>query len=330
MNNIEKMRARLNKKIVKFESHKKDEEEKTKLQKQRQILQQKKAEISRIQKEKAKLSKKINENLHLEVKEDETIEFVEDLGIYDRRSILKSIYEKFNTPDREQFEKIKNPPEKVISIRYKKILKELLFSLFFTLIIGFYHLLKYKEIEVNNILNYSIIGILTFISLFFFESSYRKEKVENFIRGSEFVFVIVFLLFFTTNRYIAEKYISLILPGTALFIVSYYIIKVITIEKIMRTKYLFSLSDVNMMKEPILRGSYPEELGMLYQKTPMYERVESLEKHIKDVEEKEKEKKKKSEEKIKENLEELYSENKGKKRNKKEQMNFEKMKAKIK
>lgn len=380
---LERMKSRLNRKILKFENKDKsldkkiedknkdkDKENKEQIEaikeQERKIADSKKElekELERIKKELDYEKKKTNPNLKLkeelenaqkelekERKEKEKLEEennkakIEEkektekekirkheeefgpsgIGIYDRRSIIKEMRKKQQNEDNETFEKAFNPPAEVLSIRYKKLLKELLYALFFTIVIGTFHLLMFKEIEFPKIVSQGVIVGLALGAVFFFERSYRKDlDVKIFIRGIEFLFVASFLLYFTDKRYIDSKLVTLILPIISVCLIFYYIAKVIIIEKIERNKYIRSLSDVDTM---INKNEKDEEIGMLYRKNINNKKLTYL---LKVMDERHKKGPKKGEDKkdIKLNVENPY---KKEKRTKKEQKKFNEWKAKVK
>lgn len=376
---LERMKSRLSKKILKFENNSKekdDEAEKTKVP-EKELKQDEnfvltdaklKEELEKLKKEleeektKNKNNDKKDENLEKELKEvkgalekleEEKKEFEKEneikkeqelkkkeeikkkkqeeefgplgIGIYDRRSIIKGLRKKQQIEESETLEKAFNPPVEILSVRYKKLLVELLYALLFTLVIGSFHLLMFKEIEFPKIVSQVVIIVLNLIGLFFFEKSYRKNRnidLKLFIRGIEFIFVSSFLMYFTDKRFISSKLVTLILPIISVALIFYYIFKVIIIEKVERNKYIRSLSDVDNM---IDESTKDEEIGMLYRKNVNNKKLTYLLKVMENRNKKEI--KKEQKQKIELDVSNPY---KKEKRSKKEQENFNKWKAKVK
>lgn len=367
---LERMKSRLNRKILKFEKNKdgldskeeviknkkgskrleskvndvkisleletlKDELEKTKKEKQeskqlekelahtKEALKEAHKKTEKYEKaEKEKLEQEKKKKAEEKKKKEEEEFGPLGIGIYDRRSITKELRKKQYQEDNETLEKAYNPPAEVLSIRYQKLLKELLYALVFTVIIGTFHLLMFKEIEYPKIAAKGTIIVLSLIGMFFFERSYRKDlDMKLFIRGIEFTFVSGFLMYFTEARYISSRLVTLILPIISIALIFYYIAKVLIIEKIERSKYIISLSDADKIID-LNRKS--DEIGMLYRSNVNNKKLTYL---LNLMKERDKKAKPKDADDIELNLETPY---KKEKRTKKEQENFEKWKAKIK
>lgn len=303
------------------ESYKLEEE----LKNTKEALEKEKKENEKLQKEKQKEAELEKEKIKQEKEKKEKEEFgPSGIGIYDRRSIIKQMRKKQANEDNATFEKAFNPPAEVLSVRYKKLLKELLYALFFTIVMGIFHILMFKEIKFPEIAAQGVIASLTLIGIYFFEKSYRKGlNVKIFIRGLEFIFVAVFLLYYTDKRIVSTKLVTLILPIISVCLIFYYIAKVIIIEKIERAKYIRSLSDVDLM---INKDEKSEEIGMLYRKNVNNKKLTYL---LKVMDEKAKKAPVKAEDKknIKLKMDSPY---KKEKRTKKEQKKFDKWKAKVK
>lgn len=332
----EKQRKANEKLIAELEATKKalDEERKKEkpnlkleeeLKNTKEALEKEKIENEKLQKEKQKEDEAEKEKIKKEKEQKEKEEFgPAGIGIYDRRSIIKQMRKKQSNEDNETFEKAFNPPAEVLSVRYKKLLKELLYALFFTIVMGTFHILMFKEIKFPEIAAQGVIAALTLIGIYFFERSYRKGlNIKIFIHGLEFVFVSVFLLYYTDKRIVSTKLVTLILPIISVCLIFYYIAKVIIIEKIERAKYIRSLSDVDTM---INKDEKTEEIGMLYRKNVNNKKLTYL---LKVMDEKAKQAPVKAEDRknIKLNMESPY---KKEKRTKKEQKKFDEWKAKVK
>lgn len=291
----------------------------------KEALEKEKLENEKLQKEKQKEAEAEKEKIKQEKEKKEKEEFgPSGIGIYDRRSITKQMRKKQANEDNENFEKAFNPPAEVLSVRYKKLLKELLYALFFTIVMGIFHILMFKEIKFPEIAAQGVIASLTLIGIYFFEKSYRKGlNVKIFIRGLEFIFVAVFLLYYTDKRIVSTKLVTLILPIISVCLIFYYIAKVIIIEKIERSKYIRSLSDVDTM---INKDEKSEEIGMLYRKNVNNKKLTYL---LKVMDEKAKKAPVKAEDRknIKLKMDSPY---KKEKRTKKEQKKFDEWKAKVK
>lgn len=363
---LERMKSRLNRKILKFEKDKSDGKDEADLIKNKKGSKKNEPKVNDGKLSKELENPKINEvkNKELEKELANTKEALEEakkktkkyekyekaekekleaekkakaeekrkkdeeefgplgIGIYDRRSITKELRKKQYQEENETLEKAYNPPAEVLSVRYQKLLRELLYALLFTIIIGTFHLLMFKEIKYPKIAAKGTVIALSLVGIFFFERSYRKDlDMKLFIRGIEFTFVSGFLMYFTEARYISSRLVTLILPIISIALIFYYIAKVLIIEVIERNKYITSLSDAKKIIDLDRKAS---ETGMLYRNNVNNKKLTYL---LNVMNERDKKAKPKEASNIEIDASNPY---KKEKRTKKEQENFEKWKAKIK
>lgn len=323
---LEKLRKELEDEKAKKESDKTDKKLEKELKEVKSALVKLEEEKKEFEKENKAKAEEEEKKLKEEQKKKQEEEFGPlGIGIYDRRSIIKEMRKKQQNNEDENLEKAFNPPAEVLSVRYKKLLVELIYALVFTIVIGTFHLLMFKEITFPKIVSQIVVVVLNIIGLMFFERAYRKNKevdIKLFIRGIEFVFVSSFLMYFTETRYISSKFVTLILPIVSVILIFYYIFKVIIIERIERNKYIRSLSDVDIMVD---ENEKEEEIGMLYRKNINNKKLAYLLKVVDDRNKKENKKELKEVKDI-----DVKCQYKKEKRTKKEQENFNKWKAKVK
>ncbi len=252
-----------------------------------------------------------------------------EIGIYDRRTISKQMKEKTSHIDEKYFDGILNPPESIMKIRYGKMFRELCFGLVFTIVIAIIHYIVYSSILISKQIITMCSLILVVISIVLIEVSYRKKDIELTIRGIEFYLMSLFIIFFTSDRYISTNFVTMLLPAIGIGFTAYYLAKVILLERILRAKYLFSLSDIPKMCDED-NETISSEIGMLYNKKAMIDQMDLFNATFNSDDNEydfEEENKLNNIEEVKE--EKKYNNKKRKKRTKAQQERFEKYKAKI-